>query len=401
MNATGRRGLVVVLALVAALAGAVPASGAVRVGAPMNAPVDTPGAEGCEALVLPPLRPTTGVPPSCTLMSAAMPGGATSQTPRGQWVIVRARVRTGPRTGPMVFSVVRVLRSQAGGVTNPSGAICCTVPVESQVFTPAPNTVTTIPVRLPVKNTVDLVEGEPIEVVDYLGISPLTLQSTLPLHTASGGAGTMSFGPAIRAGGQALAGPTLAGFAVIDGDYEPDANGDGFGDESCPVAGGRAASRQAGGCPPGGGGGGAGAGGGAGGGGSTVGGAADPRPASRARLSAPRQTTAQVRRTGKVRVKCTTTPAGRCRARATVSRTTARRLGLRVRGKSKTVNVGKGTVRTTRAGRARTLSVRLSTTARRAIGRSRRTVAIRVEVTASASGHRDRKVVRTVKVRRR
>ncbi|MCK9248662.1 MAG: hypothetical protein M0P31_06760 [Solirubrobacteraceae bacterium] len=414
-RARGRaRWITAAVAVAAGLTTAAPATGAVRIGAEMNAPVDTAGAEGCEALVLPPLRPTYGVPPSCTLMSPGWPGGPSWQAPRGRWVVVTARVRTGPRTGPMVFTVVRALRSQAGGGAGAAGAICCTAPVESQAFTPAPSTVTTVPVRLPVVNVVERIDGEPVEVVDYLGISPLTLGSTLPLHAGSGGAGTTSFAPAMRAGGQQVMGPTLAGFPVIDAVLEPDADGDGFGDETqdaCPgdatrraaPAGARAVGpprvaspRQA--CAPVGGGGGTGGAAGPGGGGGST--SDVPRPLPVVKLGAPRQTVAQVRRRGVLRVTCASTPVGRCSARATVTRAQARRLRLRVRGERRTVQVGRGSVRTTRAGSGRTIKVRLKQSARRAIGRSRRTVRVRVRVTVGAPGHRSRVVTRTVRVRR-
>lgn len=362
---------------VVALVMALPANGAVRIGAPMNLPVDMPGAEGCEAMVLPPLRATMGVPPSCTLMSPITPGGGTSQTPRGHWVVVSARVRTGPRTGPMVFSVVRVMRSQAGGVTNPSGAICCVVPFESQVFTPPPNSVFTVPVRLPVRNTVEPVEGERIEIVDYLGITPLTLQSTLPLRVGSGGTGALSFAPGIRAGGQALAGPTLPGFAVIDGVYEPDANRDGFGDESqavCTGARTNARSHQVN-CPP-------------------ANNGARVLPRITVRPVVQRQTVAQVNRQGVLRVRCTTSVAGRCGVVATVNRATARRLGLPAR--SATVKIGQGTVRTTRGGRVHTVVIRLTRPARQSIGRSRQNVPVRLVVTGASPGHRSHTVVRNI-----
>ena len=194
------------------------AAGAVTVGAPLGAPANQ--IEGCEYVVLPSLR-SFGVPASCTFLGADSAGAWTTQTPPGNWTITTARVRTGPRVGPMVFTVLRALRSQAG--SPPAGIICCTTPVESQAFTPAPNTVNEVPVNLPVVNTVEDIEGEPVEVVDYLGISLLDLNSSVPFSVASGSTANASFiAPAIRTGQQRLVDGTLSAATVlVNADYQP------------------------------------------------------------------------------------------------------------------------------------------------------------------------------------
>ncbi len=201
--------------------GAPATASAVTVGAPLNVPANASGV-GCEALVYvgPP-------PPSCTLLGNTISGAWTSQTPRGNWVITTARVRTGPRVGPMVFTVIRATRSQAGA----GGLICCRTPVESQVFTPRPNAINEIPVRLPVKNTVDVIDGEPIETVDYLGISLLTLGSSGPVATTDDSESLSYIAPAIRQGQERLAdGSRGAARVLVNGEYEPaDAAGGGGG----------------------------------------------------------------------------------------------------------------------------------------------------------------------------
>ena len=215
------------LAVTAALAWTPAARAQVTVGAPLGLPANT--AEGCETVVFPSLREVVGVPPSCTFFGADSAGNWTSQTPRGRWLITRARVRTGPRVGPMVFTVIRTMRSQATSDQPPfvAGTICCTTPFESQVFTPAPNSVNTIPVRIPVVNTVEVIDGEPIEVVDYLGITLLSLASSVPIHLATpGGPGQTSntsfIAPAIRPGEQRLSDGTLLQPSVllVNADYQ-------------------------------------------------------------------------------------------------------------------------------------------------------------------------------------
>ncbi|MGD9570965.1 MAG: hypothetical protein AB7V62_03650 [Thermoleophilia bacterium] len=206
----GRIAAALAWAALACIAVVVPQAGAqVAIGPPLAQPPGT--AEGCELGILPPLRQTVPIPPSCTLLGADISGRWTSQVPRGEWTVTQATVRTGPRVGPMRIAILQALRSQAvppGG--QPAGIICCTSPVQSQVFTPPPNSTVTVPVSLPVRNTVTSIDGEPVEVVDYLGISVLTLGSSLPL-AADGAATTTLFYPAIPPGGQQLAGPSVPG----------------------------------------------------------------------------------------------------------------------------------------------------------------------------------------------
>jgi hypothetical protein len=205
----------------------------VTVGAPLTVPANFP--EGCESTVLPPLRLTIPIPTSCTYWGFDSAGSWTSQTPRGGWRIVRARVRTGARVGPMRFTVVRAMRSQAGTVDNggPAGVICCTVPFESQVFTPQPNTVNQVPVNLPVVNTVEPIDGEPVEIVDYLGITLLSLDSSVPFHAAPGSSSIASYiAPGLRAGGQgSMTGSLPGGVLLVNGDYV----GEGAGQPQTPL----------------------------------------------------------------------------------------------------------------------------------------------------------------------
>lgn len=208
----------VALALVAPALVAPASAQAVTVGAPLNVPANASGV-GCEALL--------GGPPSCTLLGNDISGAWTSQTPRGNWVITTARVRTGPRVGPMVFTVIRATRSQAKGGGR---LICCNTPVESQVFVPRPNAVNEIPVRLPVKNTVDVISGEPIETVDYLGISLLDLRSSGPVATTTESESFSYIAPAIRQGQERLAdGSGGSARVLVNGEYQPADGAGGIG----------------------------------------------------------------------------------------------------------------------------------------------------------------------------
>lgn len=202
-----------------------PASQAVTIGAPLDKPANVNPDRGCDVIFTYNNQP----PPSCTFLGNDSSGAWTSQVPRGNWVIHTGRVRTGPRVGPMVFTVIRATRSQAGA----GGIICCHVPVESQVFTPTrTNDVNEIPVNLPVKNTVEVINGEPIEVVDYLGISLLNLASSAPAYVPPEGtsANTSYIAPAIRAGQERISDGTLPGnILLVNGEANPAGGGGGAG----------------------------------------------------------------------------------------------------------------------------------------------------------------------------
>ncbi|MBJ7330510.1 MAG: hypothetical protein JHC95_11480 [Solirubrobacteraceae bacterium] len=216
------------------------ASAAVTIGAPLDRPANAQA--GCDRSpslfgFQGPGSQFTGAS-SCTWLGADRIANPTwtSQVPRGQWVIVRVRVRAGSPTGPMAAVVLGNLRSQVGAG---GGTICCRAMSESQVFTPAPNQVTQIDTRLPVGNTVSVVTGEPIETVDYLAISVLAPSGVqIPVHdtgvyTDQGSVRSSAWWPAMRTGQEQ---PLNSGFfgmyPLVQADLEPDADGDGFGDET-------------------------------------------------------------------------------------------------------------------------------------------------------------------------
>jgi hypothetical protein len=79
------------------------------------------------------------------------------------------------------------MRSQAQPPGQPpAGVICCQTLIQSQVFTPPPNRTTTVTVNLPMSNGVIDMGGEPVELVDYLGLSLLDQRSSLPLIGGQG-----------------------------------------------------------------------------------------------------------------------------------------------------------------------------------------------------------------------
>ena len=84
---------------------------------------------------------------------------------------------------------------------------------------------------MPVKNTVDVIGGEPIETVDYLGISLLDLNSSGPVATTNESENLSYIAPAIRQGQERLADGSRGSVRVlVNGEYQPaDAAGGGGG----------------------------------------------------------------------------------------------------------------------------------------------------------------------------
>jgi hypothetical protein len=162
-------GLLVLLAVV-------PAAGAQTIGANLARPANA--AYGCEAL------PTTDAfgrrffqptgATTCTYVGTGSVSGqgeiAQARFPGG--VVTRVRVKAGPATGPMQVTIARSMR---GGF----GFQCCFFAGASQVFTPAPNAVTQVAVRLPMRNDLNPQVGE---TVDYLGLTVLAPGVPIPMH---------------------------------------------------------------------------------------------------------------------------------------------------------------------------------------------------------------------------
>jgi hypothetical protein len=103
-----------------------------------------------------------------------------------------------------------------------------------------------------------------------------------------------------------------------------------------------------------------------------------------ARLEAPSQTLAAVRRSGYLRVRCEVDEAATCTARATIAPRLARRLGL---GRERTV-VADGDARLAGPGSART-RLRLTRRARRALSGRSNPVRLHLAAIATAESRRD------------
>ena len=173
------RAVVAVVGLAAVVVGvlAESASGQAGViGADLRRPANA--AYGCEAL---PSTDAFGgrlfLPTGAATCTYLATGGLASQAevPQARFpggVVTAVRVKAGPVVGPLQ---VTVLRTNRGGL----GFQCCYWAAQSQVFTPAPNTITQVGVRLPMRADLDPQVGE---TVDYLGLTVLAPGVPIPMH---------------------------------------------------------------------------------------------------------------------------------------------------------------------------------------------------------------------------
>ncbi len=170
-----QRGLVVGLAFGAVLFASMPASALTTIGADLNRPANA--AFGCEALASTDAFGGRLFLPSgaqtCTYLGSGsisdqreVPGAPATG------VVVRARVKVGPVTGPMQITVLRATRS---GI----GFACCFHAGETPPFVPAANAVTTLNVRLPVRFDLNPAFGE---TRDYVGLTVLAPGVPIPAH---------------------------------------------------------------------------------------------------------------------------------------------------------------------------------------------------------------------------
>jgi hypothetical protein len=208
---------VVVLVMLTAAA---PAQ-AVRIGADLNRPANVN--YGCETF------PTTNAFGNrfllgsgfgtCTYLGAGRLGDQ-SESPGARGapgVLTRVLVKAGPAVGPMQAVILRATRSG-------SGFACCFWAGQSQVFTPQPNAVSAVGVRLPMRSDFDAAFGE---TVDYLGITVLAPGVPVPGHdegvpgdVTRGSA--LAFFPNVAPGDTRADGAGVGAFTpLIAGDFFP------------------------------------------------------------------------------------------------------------------------------------------------------------------------------------
>jgi hypothetical protein len=195
----GTRGAAWIAATAVALAVAlgVPAgAGAVTFGTNLNLSANAPlsCAQGVLTQAIEP--PTFIYGPfggNCMWSSVVVGSAAESLTAPGTGTVTAVRVRTGESTGPMQIDVVRFLFRQTGNPGKPELA-CCFVEAYGPEFTPAANTITTVPTNLPVavEPTPPPEDTHTIAATDQLALSSLNPNVQVPLFATNNGKNDLS-----------------------------------------------------------------------------------------------------------------------------------------------------------------------------------------------------------------
>ena len=193
-----RTAVALVAAVLAGLFGPAVAPAQTTFGADLNRPANA--TFGCEALpITDPFGGRTFLPSrqtTCTYLATGVLGAtAETTTPIVAGLVTAVRVKVGAVTGPMQITVLRSFRT----LPTPE---CCFHAGATATFTPAPNAVTTIPVRIFLRNDID---ANARETVDRLAITVLAPGVPIPAHdTGNPGAVTnpaaLAFFPAVGPG---------------------------------------------------------------------------------------------------------------------------------------------------------------------------------------------------------
>ena len=120
--------------------------------------------------------------PTPAEVSAA--GGANiSLEPPGTGTVTQVRVAVGPTTGPMQVVVMRALYQNTATPGRPNDA-CCFPVARSRTFTPQANSITTVPVSLPVTEDATPPPEDTTTIADFdtLGLAVLQPQVPVPLY---------------------------------------------------------------------------------------------------------------------------------------------------------------------------------------------------------------------------
>ncbi len=226
-----RRGVLALSLLLAALAAVPAGASAVTFGA--NLAREPNSSFTCFELQVIPSYPT------CSVQSTSLTTGESSFPPAGEGIVSVVRVRVGPNTGPM-----RIVEEEALRKDNPADPghpiyACCRAVAFSPVFTPTPNTVTTVPVDFRVKQSLTP-EPSGYYIDDHFSLSVLNAAVPVPLNldgdpnTALGG-----WFPAWQTVGEERASPFGIGTGatvLFNADWNPVAGAaPGGGGESAPI----------------------------------------------------------------------------------------------------------------------------------------------------------------------
>jgi hypothetical protein len=151
-----------------------PRASAVAFGANLNRPADSPYVCGQFLIFYQPI--------TCSAESVNLTTGESGFPPVGVGVVTQVRVRVGPTTGPMQVVVEEALRKDNPSDPGHPTYACCKAISASQVFTPAPNAITTVNTNLGVRQDIAPDPNTGFYVDDHLALSVLATNVPVPLN---------------------------------------------------------------------------------------------------------------------------------------------------------------------------------------------------------------------------
>jgi hypothetical protein len=168
-------------------------------------------------------------PITCSVESTNLVTGESGFPPVGLGRITRVRVRVGPVTGPMQIVVEEALRKDNPGDPGHPTYACCKAINLSQVFTPAPNAVTTVAVNLPVRQDIAPDPASGYYVDDHLALSVLSSNVPIPA-SAEPNASVGGWLPAWTQGQERCCPYGTSGFQILfNADWDPATSAPGTG----------------------------------------------------------------------------------------------------------------------------------------------------------------------------
>ncbi len=192
-----------------------PSAPAATFGANLNRPADSPFT--CSHTSIFPV-------PSCTVNSTNLATGESPFPPVGEGIVSAVRVRVGPVTGPMQVVVEQAVRKDNPLEPGRPTYACCSVVAMSQVFTPAPNAVSQIPVSLRLRQDISP-DANGHYVDQHLGLSVLAPNVPIPASLDSSGANSMGvWWPAWQGVGELRVGPSgslVNPVVLMSADWDP------------------------------------------------------------------------------------------------------------------------------------------------------------------------------------
>ena len=232
----GRRGRLTARALLAVMSCAVvlavaPVAGADTFGSPLRAP-NYP--YGCTEVYTPGLS-VIPFPAASSCIWGDVPAPTEVSTTQnvtfapsivGTGTVTQVRIEAGNSTGPMQLVVMRSLYENTLTIGKPNDA-CCIPVAQSQVFTPTPNAVTTVPVDLPMREDPTPAQTDITTIADFdtLTLAVLAPGVQVPLYSTGD---TYLGSPAPADFYWATASPSTItpGFSTDSGGWAVDMNAD-------------------------------------------------------------------------------------------------------------------------------------------------------------------------------